>query len=156
MLNIEDIMGDPICNKWISYNSVEDTNSTAEWYKEKQSFWEENREHLESNGFKYNSNLGSALDEVNLMKVKEDDLEGCLLVVKIGNSERPASPDDINLAYKMLNEVLDGVKGVRVIVAHHAFEITKISLPQLRTLQSAILTSEDDSDNVNPILNLDL
>jgi hypothetical protein len=56
----------------------------------------------------------------------------------------------------MLNEVLDGVKGVRVVVTHHAFDISKIPLPQLRVLQSAILASTDPTENVNPIINLDL
>jgi hypothetical protein len=151
---IDELMEDPICQKWISYSTAEDADHSAEWFKAKQSFWEENQEHLESHGFDYATNIGSALDQIELMK--EEDLEGCLLVVKIGNQERPASPDDINLAYKMLNEVLDGVKGVRVVVTHHAFDISKIPLPQLRVLQSAILASTDPTENVNPIIDLDL
>ena len=79
-----------------------------------------------------------------------------MLIVKIGSDERPASPDDINLAYKMLNEVLEGVKGVRVIVTHHAFGIEKISLPQLRALQSSVLASTDPNEEINPIIDMEL
>ena len=153
-INIEDIMDDPICQQWITYSTAEDSNHPAEWFKEKQTFWEENQTHLESNGFNYATNIGSALDQVEIMK--EEELEGCLLVVKIGNQDRPASPDDINLAYKMLNEVLDGVKGVRVVVTHHAFDISKVALPQLRALQSAVLASTDPREDINPIIDLDL
>jgi hypothetical protein len=153
-INIEKIMDDPICKKWIAYSTTEDDKNPAEWFQEKQSYWEENEAHLKKNGFQYSTNIGSALDQVEIMK--EEDLEGCLLVVKIGNQDRPASPDDINLAYKMLNEVLDGVKGVRVVVTHHAFDITKISLPQLRALQSSILSSTEIGEDINPIINLDL
>jgi len=153
-INVDDIVNDPVCQKWISYSTAEDTKQPAEWFTEKQKFWEEHQEHLEGNGFTYGTNMGAALDQVEIMK--EEELEGCLLVVKIGNQDRPASPDDINLAYKMLNEVLDGVKGVRVVVTHHAFDISKISLPQLRALQSAVLASTDPSEDVNPIIDLDL
>lgn len=151
---IDKLLEDPICQKWILYSTAEDSDHPAEWFKEKQAFWEENQEHLQKNGFDYTTNIGSALDQIELMK--EEELEGCLLVFKIGNQERPASPDDINLAYKMLNEVLNGVKGVRVIVTHHAFDITKVPLPQLRILQSAILSSTDPTENVNPIIDIDL
>ena len=153
-IDIEKIMEDPLCQKWVTYSAAQDTEKPAEWYREKQTFWEENHELLEANGFTYGSNMSGALDQVEALKSEE--LEGSLLVVKIGNQERPASPDDINLAYKMLNEVLDGVKGVRVVVTHHAFDITKISLPQLRSLQSAVLASVDPNENVNPIVDLDL
>ncbi|MFA7219198.1 MAG: hypothetical protein WC119_01665 [Synergistaceae bacterium] len=151
---VESLMKDPVCHKWLSFSTAVDSDQPAEWFKEKQTFWEENQEHLKSFGFEYASNIGRALDTVEIMK--EDDLEGSLLVVKVGNSERPASPDDINLAHKMLNDVLDGVKGIRVVVTHHAFDITKISLPQIRSLQSAILASTDPSEDINPIVDLDL
>ena len=153
-INIDSIVKDPICQKWISFSTAEDSKQPAEWFKDKQSFWEENQEHLENYGFSYGTNIGGALDEIAL--IKESELEGCLLIVKIGNNARPASPDDINLAYRMLNEVLDGVKGVRVVVTHHAFDISKVSLPQLRSLQSAVLMSVDPNENVNPIVSLDL
>jgi len=149
-LDIEKVNKDPICQKWITYSFAEDTDKPSEWYKEKQEYWEKNQHHLEANGFTYGTNMSKALDEVSV--VKEGDLEGCLLVVRIGNDNRPASPQDIELAYNMLNEALVGVKGVRVIVTHHAFAVEKVSLPQLRALQSAVLASTDHTENVNPIL----
>jgi len=149
-LDVEKLSQDPICQKWLTYSIAEDTNQPSEWYREKQDFWEKNQIHLQSNGFSYGSNMSKALDEVSV--VKESSLEGCLLIVRIGNDNRPASPQDIELAYNMLNEALVGVKGVRVIVTHHAFEVEKISLPQLRLLQSAVLASVDPTENVNPIL----
>ena len=153
-IDVKDIVKDPICTQWIAYCTVEDNKRPVDWYKDKQTFWEVNQTHLENNGFTYGTSMGTALDDVELIKEKE--LEGSLLVVKIGSDSRPASPDDINLAHKMLNEVLEGVKGVRVVVTHHAFDITKISLPQLRNLQSAVLASTEPSESFNPIIELDL
>lgn len=153
-LNIEELQKDEICQKWITYLSTEDKKRPTEWYADKQKYWEQNAKYLESKGFSYKQNIGTALDEVSVMKDK--DLEGSLLVVKIGNNERPASNEDVNLAHKMLNDVLSDVKGVRVVVTHHAFDIQKISLPQLRSLQSEVLASTDPSLNVNPIIDMDL
>ena len=153
-IDVGNIVKDSICTQWIAYCTAEDNKQPVDWYKEKQTFWEVNQTHLEDNGFTYGTNMGTALDNVELMK--ETELEGSLLVVKIGNDSHPASPDDINLAHKMLCEVLEGVKGVRVVVTHHTFDITKISLPQLRNLQSAVLASTDPTDDVNPIIELDL
>lgn len=153
-VNVEEIMDDEICHKWIVYSMAGDEKKPADWYREKQSYWEKNSVYLEGKGFTYGSNVGNALDEISLMK--QEELEGSLLVVKIGNKKRTATPDDIKLAYKMLKEVLEGVKGVRVIVVHHAFDVTQISLPQLRNLQSAVLASTDPDEDVNPIYELDL
>jgi hypothetical protein len=153
-LDIKKLIKDEVCQKWITYSTAEDSKKPTEWFREKQSFWEENQEHLELSGFTYGTNIGGALDDIEIMQ--EEGLEGSLLIVKIGNESRPASPDDINLAHKTINEVLDGVKGVRVIVTHHAFDISKISLPQLRSLQSAVLASTDATENVNPIIDLDI
>ena len=149
-LDVEKLSQDPICQKWLTYSIAEDTDKPHDWYREKQDYWEANQAHLEESGFSYGSNMSKALDEVSI--IKEGDLEGCLLIVRIGNDNRPASPQDIELAYNMLNEALVGVKGVRVIVTHHAFHIEKVSLPQLRALQSSVLASTDPSENINPIL----
>jgi len=153
-INIDEVVKDPICQKWITYSTAQDPDQPVEWFKDKASFWEEQQTYLEERGFTYGTNIGSALDQVTIMK--QEELEGCLLIVKIGSDERPASPDDINLAYKMLNEVLEGVKGVRVIVTHHAFGIEKISLPQLRALQSSVLASTDPNEEINPIIDMEL
>jgi len=151
-IDIDKIAKDEICQKWITYCMAQDSKEPVEFFEAKQDYWESNQTHLEENGFHYSKNIGSALDEVSVMK--DGELEGNLLVVKLGNDLHPASPDDINLATKMLKDLLDGVKGVRAIVVHHLFDISKISLPQLRFLQSAVMSSTDLEDNVNPILDL--
>ena len=152
--NIDELIKDPICQKWITYNVAEEKDQPFNWYKEKQKFWEDNREHLTNNGFEYASSIGSAIDQIELMK--KDNIEGSLLIFKIGSNEYPADPDDIQMAYKMVTDTLGDVKGVRVMVTHHAFDVTKVSLPQLRALQSSVLSSTDIDDNVNSIMDLKL
>jgi len=151
---IDQLMDDPICQKWITYNASEEKNQPFQWFKEKQKFWEENRNHLISNGFEYSSGIGSAIDQVELMK--KDNIEGSLLIFKVGSNEYPADPDDIQMAYKMVSDTLSDVKGVRVMVTHHAFDVTQISLPQLRALQSSVLSSTVVEDDVNSIMALQL
>lgn len=153
-LNIDELIKDPICQKWITYNATEEKGQPFNWFKEKQKFWEDNREHLTTHGFEYASSLGSAIDQVELMR--KDNIEGSLLLFKIGSDEYPADPDDIQMAYKMVTDTLGDVKGVRVMVTHHAFDVTQVSLPQLRALQSSVLSSMDIDDNVNSIMDLQL
>jgi len=157
-LSVEEIDACPICRKWMAFCIAEPTDELQEsdskkievWYREKQDFWDKNKDYLKSKGFLYESNITKALDTVTIDN--EKNLEGCLLVVRIGSENRPAGPDDINNAYNMVNKALDKVKGVRVIVTHHEFHIEKISLPQLREVQSAVLSSVDPRDDSNPIL----
>jgi len=143
-----------ICRTWITYciaePSGEDQKKTETWYKEKQAFFNTNQAHLESKGYSYTAGIAKALDFVDVEK--QNNLEGTLLVVRVGSETRPASPTDIEMAYKMINDALEDVRGVRVLVTHHNFQIEKISLPQLRHLQSAVLASTDSSFDENPII----
>jgi uncharacterized short protein YbdD (DUF466 family) len=41
---IDTLLKDPICQKWISYSTAEDSDHPAEWFKSKQNFWEENKD----------------------------------------------------------------------------------------------------------------
>lgn len=149
---IEEIEKDLICRQWIYYGLIEQSEKTNDFFQEKQNFWEENKKHLQKYGFRYSSNIMSALDEISSQS--ESDLEGSLLIVKVGNDRYPASAQDIAMAQDMIENVLDGIKGVRVLITPHSFDITKISLPQLRCMQSAILTSFE-KQNVNPISTLE-
>jgi len=156
-LDIEDIKKDPTCQQWISYCLSEPSNDNprmySEWIKEKQKFWETHSNHLTPMGFSYEAGLSKALDFIDVTRHQKEDLEGCLLVVKIGSDARPATAQDIEGTYKILKDALEGIKGVRVVITHHNFSIEKVALPQLRRIQSEILTSfEDKETNSNPII----
>ena len=149
-LDPKKIAKDKICQEWMAFCIAEDQDSTVEWYRKKANFWQQNEEHLKNNGFTYSSNISHALDFVDVQKVK--DLEGCLLIVKIGNEMRPASKEDIDASYAMLEQTFKGIPGIRVLVTHHCIDVQKITLPQLRRLQSEILNSEEKEDGGNPII----
>lgn len=144
------ILDDPIARQWVVFCLAEDQNETGEWYKEKLSFWSTNQDYLKTLGFSYEGNIAHSLDSLTIEKI--EDMQGCLLVVKVGNDAKPAGPNDIDLACKLISDALDDVTGVRVLVTHHAIEFKKISLPQLRRLQSEVLSSTMDEAQHNPII----
>lgn len=148
--DIDKIMADPIAKKWVYLCMAENKESPAQWFKEKNDFWKENSTHLETFGFKFNGGITHALDSVLVEKI--EDMEGCLLVVRVGTNEQPANTNDVELAQKVMIEALDGVEGVRVIISHHALDIKKLSLPQLRKVQSEVLMAKDPDWNGNPII----
>ena len=148
----EEIDTNEVINQWLKFCAIdpETHEEKMEWYKEKQKFWKLHQTFLSEKGFDYNSGIVKALDFVHAEK--KDDMEGCLLIVKIGSEERMAGPAEVETAYKMILEALDGVKGIRVIVTHHLFDVQKVSLPQLRNLQSEVLASCDPNDEGDTIL----
>jgi hypothetical protein len=52
-------------------------------------------------------------------------LKGKLVIVKVGNEDRPACPDDIKNMLKQIKSALAGTK-CRLLVTHHAVEIEVI------------------------------
>jgi type IV secretory pathway VirD2 relaxase len=159
-INISALMNDVVCKRWIIYTTAEPKQNTSEWFKEKQDYWNKNHDYLESKGFKYHTNINGALDFIKCEKETEKGLEGSLLIIRIGSTERPATKQDMDLAHESISKTLKGIPGVRVLVTHHDFQIEKISLPQLRNLQSKVLSSTEDNygeaENANPIIGLEL
>jgi hypothetical protein len=159
-INIEKIKECPICQKWITYCLTEPSSDNprmyGSWIRDKQKFWEDNTTYLTSMGFNYEAGLCKALDFIEITKHQKEDLEGCLLIVKVGNENKPATPQEIETTYKIIKDALDGVKGVRVVITQHNFTVEKIALPQLRRLQSEILTSFEADENTDPITNLEV
>ena len=154
-MNVFDQQSCPICKTWMTYCISEPPEETEmklveKWCKDKQKYWDDNEKHLQDNGYSYDSGIMKALDFVNAEKV--NDLEGSLLIVRIGSDDRPAPSSEIENAYALLEKALEGVKGVRVIITDHKFTIEKVSLPQLRRLQSSVLSSVDPEDNGNSII----
>lgn len=148
-----------ICKQWqaicFSEPNTEESDIIKKWYADKKSFWEGHQAHLESNGQSYTATITKALDnlEVIVSANTSKNLEGCLLIVKVGSKEHPPAQVDIQKTYNLMNELFKEVKGVRVLVTTPDFNIEKISLPQLRNLQSAVLTSvEEPDENYNPAL----
>jgi len=60
----------------------------------------------------------------------ETFLEGKIILVKVGTDERPASPQDIQEVRGLMEELLKGTVGSRVLVTHHAFDMSIIDIPQ--------------------------
>ena len=159
-IDIAKIKSCPICQEWIAYCLTEPSSDNSKvygaWIRDKQKFWENNTTYLTSMGFNYEAGLCKALDFIEISKHQKEDLEGCLLIVKVGNENKPATPQEVETTYKILKDAIDGVKGVRIIITQHNFSVEKIPLPQLRRLQSEILTSFESEVNINPISNLEV
>jgi hypothetical protein len=64
-------------------------------------------------------------DSVVVKSKKLKDLKNRLIVVKVGDAERPASPEDITSIKKQFKKVLKGIK-CRVLVTHHAVRVSTI------------------------------
>jgi hypothetical protein len=90
--------------------------------------------------------------QIELVAESEKDLEGCLLVVKLGSPENPASSEEISEFKESLHDVFKNVRGIKVLVVPHNFSIEKISLPQLRNLESEVLKSTEQIENENIII----
>lgn len=148
--DIDKIMEDELAKKWICLCMSEDKENPTKWFNEKSAFWKTNSRHLESFGFSYNGGINHALDSVLVEKI--EDMEGCLLIVRVGTDEQPATATDVELAHKVIEQALDGISGIRVIVSHHALDIKKLSLPQLRKVQSEVLSAKDADWKGNTII----
>lgn len=154
--DIEIVRRCKICQKWIDYclrePSYDNSHIYNTWLNEKRKYWKANSEHLEKMGFNYDAGLCKALDYIEISKHQREDLEGCLLVIKVGSDKKPATPKEIEVTHKVIKDALAGVRGVKVIITQHSFTMDKVALPQLRRLQSEILTSFEPEENSNPII----
>ena len=150
---IKRLMEDPICKEWIMYCAVNfDEEESTEWFTERQKFWEANRKHLEDNKLYYDSSLKKTIDSINCETV--EDLEGALLIVKVGNADNFPSPDDIENTTIVMNDLLENIKGMKLVVVPYYVNFEKISLPKLREIESAIYGSYQS--NKTPILDIDI
>lgn len=148
--DIDKIMADATAKKWVYLCMAENRENPTQWFKEKNDFWKQNSTHLETFGFNFNGNITHALDNALIDKI--EDMEGCLLVVRVGTNEQPASTTDVELAHRVMEQALEGLTGVRVIISHHALDVKKISLPQLRKVQSEVLMASEPDWHGSPII----
>ena len=87
-------------------------------------------------------------------KVFNNIEDGALLVVNAGTAETPATISDMERISESLNDLLDGVKGLKVLVLPHLVKIEAIPLPTLRKIESKVVNSFNDDEPI--IMELDL
>lgn len=63
------------------------------------------------------------IQKVKSIKLKH--LKNKLIIVKVGDADRPASPSDIEDMNKVMSKALKGVK-CRLLITHHAVKIQAI------------------------------
>jgi hypothetical protein len=143
---------DKIINKWLIYSSI--NKEDLDWLKEKQLYWNKHKEHLEEKGFVYDSNISSALEKVKTTLV--DPKDGCLLIVKIGSDNFPASKQEIKEAEDLFKNAFANIPGVIIIITHHSIDVQKIDIKQLKKIQSKIFESCLPDQNENPIYDIEL
>lgn len=145
-LDINEVIKDPICQKWVNYCLLHDDNAPVSLIKEKTDFYHKNQAHLKKNGllFENSESLQRALDtlESNII----GDLEGCLLHIKVGSESRAASIDELSALERDINDFIKDKIGITVLVSDHSVSIEKYNLPQLRKLTSKVIGSNDPSE----------
>lgn len=150
--DLEKIMSNSVAKQWVYLCMAENKDNLAQWFKDKNEYWKQHSSELEPFGFTFSGGITHALDQVLIEKV--EDLEGCLLLIRVGTDAQPAATTDIELAHKVIAQALEGVDGVRVIISHHAIDIKKVSLPALRKLQSEVLSSTESGSSGDLILDV--
>lgn len=80
-----------------------------------------------------------------------NEIEGSLIVVKVGSDKNPAQNADVKAARKCIEEAIRGTKGVKLIVATHNFDIQQLTLSDLRQIQSELL-QEDETETEHDLL----
>jgi len=74
--------------------------------------------------------------------------DGSLLIVTVGNEKTPATKSDMERVAETVNELFEGVTGVKVMVVPHMVNIENLPLPALRNIQSKVVNSWNDSGDV--------
>jgi hypothetical protein len=87
-------------------------------------------------------------------KVFNNIEDGTLLVVNVGNDDVPSTPSDLERVSESLNNLFEGVKGLKVLVCPHLVDVEAIPLPTLREIESKVVNSFHDDESV--IMGLDL
>lgn len=139
--DVEKIAEDPIVRQWLVMclgshaHAQVSGNATAKWLAGVDAFWNTNKERLESQGFERDSITESVRGiakkiTAECVDVSASKNENKIWIVKFGDKARPANSADILLAQKMLDELLDGIDGLRVIVTHNAFDSEVLTVPK--------------------------
>ncbi len=68
---------------------------------------------------------------------------GKLLLVRVGNKDRPASEDDINNVNGVLKELLGDLTHLRVWVTHHAVSLEVFEIPVSAEFKISAPASEE-------------
>ncbi len=89
-------------------------------------------------------------------KIFTDLEKGSLIVVSVGDENHTPSKTDIVNTKQIFMTFLKGVDGIRVIVVPYYIKVDNLSIPQLREIQSKILTPYNHAENENPVLNIEL
>lgn len=62
-----------------------------------------------------------------------------LIIVKLGNEDRPASQEDIDTLAKSLKKAIK--KGKNIVITHHAIEFERVPLDNVNKIQ-VVATSD--------------
>lgn len=145
-LDVDKITKDPICQKWVNYCLLHDDQSPISLIKEKTDFYHKNMKHLQKHGllFENSESLQRSLDSIEPNVI--EDLEGCLLHIKVGSEANVASVDELASLEKEINEFIKDKTGITVLISDHSVSIEKYNLPQLRKLTSKVIGSNDPAE----------
>ena len=104
-IDFEKVVNCTICREWVTMCSKSYMNDTeALIYKEY--YWKEHANVLKTAGFENRYELFKALTETEVELLK--DLDGSLLIVKVGNDTYPARTSDMKAMDTIMKEFLEG------------------------------------------------
>ena len=72
--------------------------------------------------------------KTNITSIPIYQLKDNILIVKVGNEDRPAGPDDITQVRNELTKILKDFEGCRVLVIHHAIDFQLLSTKGLKNI----------------------
>lgn len=126
------------CREWITINSNGVLEKEELDFKEE--YWEKYKDKLKGVGFKDPNSVNLSLTPYE--KECIEDLDGVLLVFKIGNEDNPATTKMLNnFAATVTNLATEKTK---VLITHHRVGIEKINLPKLKNIENKLLTEQKE------------
>jgi len=129
----------PISREWIVLCS--ENFSTEEEIKYKEEYWAKYKNKLKENGFDNDTTVVLSSYEKEIIQ----DLDGALLLFKIGTSKAPATDKILNEFAKVVEQMdLDNCK---VLVVPHNVELQKVHLPALKKLENKILSEKKEQES---------
>lgn len=153
-MTYDEIVEDEIVLEWATMCLMEHPEDGRDWMTKKSNYWAEHEDYLKEKGFEFHGDIHKALDDLTIEKL--EDLEGSLIIVTVGTEQSPATDEDIDYVYETMKAAFASVKNVRVIVLNKTVDIKKISLPQLRRIESEIVSNRDEEARVSVTNGLEL
>lgn len=126
----------PICREWIVLSSK--GILTKEELEFKNKYWERHGHKLREQGFDNDISLDLTSYQLECI----EDLDGVLLMFKVGDDSMPATNETILNFAKCVDDLQSDK--IKVIISPHNVELQKVNLPSLQKLENHLLSEKKE------------